>query len=43
MKNQVQTVSLEQVRQGRNTMLAIYVTLSSFILTSYTLIQYFSM
>ena len=43
MKNQSQAVSLDQVRQGRNTMLAIYVILTSFVITSYALIQYFSM
>jgi len=43
MKNQSQTASLEQVRRGRNTMLAIYVILTSFVIASYTFIQYFSM
>ena len=43
MKTQVNTAQLPDPRQGRNTVLGIYVVLSTFLISSYTLIQYFAM
>lgn len=43
MKNQVQEAVLEDPRAGRNVVLGIYVILSTFVIASYTLYQYFMM
>ncbi|WP_396596182.1 hypothetical protein [Dokdonia sp. R86516] len=43
MKTQVQRTSSQNPRQGRNLILGVYVIFSSFLIASYTLVQYFSM
>ncbi|TVZ22556.1 hypothetical protein JM84_1459 [Dokdonia sp. Hel_I_63] len=43
MKTQVHTTQLQNPRQGRNLILGVYVIFSTFLITSYTLVQYFSM
>ncbi|TVZ50933.1 hypothetical protein OD90_0066 [Dokdonia sp. Hel_I_53] len=43
MKSKTHTSSSREHKKGRNIVLAIYVILSTFFITSYTLVQYFSM
>ncbi len=43
MKAKQQNSNSVEHKQGRNVALAIYVILSTFLITSYTLVQYFSM
>lgn len=43
MRTQVKIATLENHKQGRNVILGVYVILSTFLITSYTLVQYFAM
>ncbi len=43
MRTQVKNEVVRDPRQGRNTILGVYVILSTFVISAYTLIQYFSM
>lgn len=43
MRTQVKAAQLQDSAKGRNTVLGIYVILTTFLIASYTLIQYFSM
>lgn len=43
MKNQLKTKELKDPKQGRNIILGVYVIFSTFFISAYTLVQYFSM
>ncbi|ANH61476.1 hypothetical protein [Dokdonia donghaensis] len=43
MRTQAKTTTARDPRQGRNTILGVYVILSTFFISAYTLVQYFSM